>query len=317
MTPNGEIPAVLASLADVQNGTATHALAEPELVTLEQLVDPLAKAAQGGQDAAEKGEPRGFITGFPSLDGALGGCLEPGVHELHSNTGTGKTALAWQIATQSKNPCLYVSCEIKPVVMMRRLVARITDTPVRKLVGGRKREGGLGGSEVRKLAEDAIAKVPNASKLAIVDAKRQYASPEYLHKRIEALKGADPYFLLVIDSVHAWIRSAPVNAVSEYELITAGLTRLDQLAAELDIPLLLINERSRAAMKDGSVNASAGSRQFEYMAETVLSLESKGPGNQPRSKKIELTILKNRNGGTPPPFKFEFFGDVMRFEEVP
>jgi replicative DNA helicase len=310
---------VLASLADVQNGTATHALAEepPELFTLEQLVDPLAKAAQRGRDAAEKGEPRGFITGFPSLDSALGGCLEPGVHELHSNTGTGKTAFAWQIATQSRNPCLYVSCEIRPVVMMRRLVARITDTPVRKLVGGSKRDGGLDGSQVRKLAEDAITRVPNASKLAIVDAKRQYASPEYLHARVQALKGADPYFLLVIDSVHAWIRSTPVNAVSEYELITAGLTRLEQLAAELDIPVLLINERSRNGMEKGTVNASAGSRQFEYMAETVLSLEPPKPGDRPRSTKIDLKIQKNRNGGTPPPLKFEFLPDVMRFEEVP
>ena len=54
------------------------------------------------------GVPREPVIGLASLDRELGGWLQPGLHILHSNSGTGKTALGWQAVTTARHPALFV-----------------------------------------------------------------------------------------------------------------------------------------------------------------------------------------------------------------
>lgn len=277
----------------------------PRLVRLGDLVTEYEADAIAAHEAFATGKPRGPITGIAPLDHELGNVLQPGPHVLHSNSGTGKTAFAWQVATSAKHPNLYVTCEMGPLELMRRLVARVTDTYL-----GRLKSGELPPSDAIALFKRAAAAAPHTH---LLDATKAYASPDYLLEVATLAKGDSPHFLLVLDSAHAWVRSGQAE-VSEYEAMSAALTTVGQIARTLDCPVLLIAERSRAAMRDGGLNAAAGSRGFEYGAESVIGLDRKGHPDPRGASSVELTIDKNRNGPSGRKVSLMFYGAVQRFE---
>src|SRR2546425_697930 len=92
---------------------ATNGHAAPALPTLTRFVDLTAAftaEATAAHDAYTSGKPRGPVSGLRTLDAELGGCFEPGLHVLHGVPGSGKTALANQVAAHCGRPALIVSC---------------------------------------------------------------------------------------------------------------------------------------------------------------------------------------------------------------
>jgi hypothetical protein len=76
-------------------------------------------------------------------------------------------------------------------------------------------------------------------------------------------------FLLMLDSLHSWLEMLPDERSSEYEAINDGLASLRLLANQLVCPVLVIAERNRSAMKEGGINAGAGSRRIEFGSESA------------------------------------------------
>jgi replicative DNA helicase len=308
---NGRAPAEFAARPPAEQPRGLHLEAEEEkpklYPSLGRLLDEFCSDVDEAHEAKKQGRPRGPITGFPSLDRELGGFLHKGLHVLHGNSSAGKTAFAWQIATWAKHPTLYVSCEMDALELLRRLVARATDTFLGKF------SGDLDSADARRLAERAIATAPHT---ALLDATLGFADPEYLFEIVTDLKGTSPHFLLVIDSVHSWVDSN-LESASEYDALNAGLTVLRKLGQRLNCPVLAIAERSRAAMKEGGINAMAGTRRFEYGSASVISLDRKGNGDQSGALPIEVTVDKNRHGRNGGKIKMHFHAAVQRFEEAP
>lgn len=87
------------------------------------------------------------------------------------------------------------------------------------------------------------------------------------------------------------------------------------LAQQLNCPVLGIAERNRAAMDKGGMAASAGSRKFEYAAETVLDLSRSDDGPDGEVT-VTLAIQKNRNGGTSENVQLVFDGSHQHFMEL-
>jgi replicative DNA helicase len=287
---------------------ARDGVEKPRLVKLGQLLDEAQADAEAAHDAYTSGRPRGPITGLASLDRELGGWLQPGLHILHSNSGTGKTALGWQAVTTAKHPALFVSCEMGALELLRRLTARATNTFL-----GRLKSGELAPAVARQLYERAIATAPHAY---LVDATRAYASPEYLLEVAQLAKGQSAEFLLVLDSLHAWVEMLPDERSSEYEAINDGLASLRLLANRLVCPVLVIAERNRSTMKEGGINAGAGSRRIEFGSETVLSLDRKGKPGPTGSVTVEMVLDKNRHGASGKTITVIFDGATQRFTEV-
>ena len=275
---------------------------------LGQLLDEALADAEAAHDAYLAGRPRGPITGLASLDRELGGWLQPGLHILHSNSGTGKTALGWQAVTTAKHPAVFVSCEMGALELLRRLTARATSTYL-----GRLKSGELAPAVARQLYERAIATAPRAY---LVDATLAYASPDYLLEVASLAKGQSIEFLLVLDSLHSWVEMLPDERASEYEAINEGLASLRLLANKLACPVLVIAERNRSAMKEGGINAGAGSRRIEFGSETVLSLDRKGKPDPRGIVTIEMVLDKNRHGATGRTITVLFDGATQRFTEV-
>lgn len=305
--------------AAAQNGSTPTAPAQrPRLCLLSDLLDEWQSEAEAAHEARVSQTLRGPITGFKKLDEDLGGCLSPGLHIVHGQPGTGKTAWALQVAAQCGFPCLYVTCEMAPLELLRRHTARVTKTYL-----GRLKSGEIGPRESLELAQRAVMAAPY---LALVDATRAGAETAFLSQGVEAVRlraqenGADSrHVLLVVDSLHSWAEgvaaSGRVGEGSEYEILNAALLGLRGLSHSAHCPIVAISERNREAMKSGGLSAGAGTRKLEYGAESVLDL-SRVDEREDAGSAVGVTarLVKNRSGASGKETRFSFHGATQTFE---
>ena len=281
----------------------------PKLLPLASLLGELAEDAAARHDAHTRGIPRGPVSGLASLDKALGGVLEPGLHVVHGGPGVGKSAFGLQVATECGSPALLVTTEMRPLELLRRVIARTTGTYL-----GRLKSGEYAPEAVLAKAKEAIERVPQ---LVIGDACDAYADPEWLLDSAQIARGRERHLLVVVDSVHSWSEAARTE-LTEYDRLGAALDLLRALAGRLECPVLAVAERNRVNMREGGLHAAAGNRAFEYSAESVLSLDvdEKTPAPSAEEKVIKLVIAKNRNGPAVPGLKLAFHGALQRFRDL-
>ena len=282
----------------------------PQLCRMADLLGAWDADAQAAHQARLDGTPRGPLTGLPDLDRALGGCWGPGVHIMHGQPGAGKSAFALQVAAQCACPCLYLTCEMAPLELLRRLTARATGTFL-----GRLKSGELKPSDSLDLARHGAASAPQ---LALIDGTRAYAAPTYLRECAHIVRGDAKHLLIIVDSLHSWAESAPAMGATEYDTLNIALLSLKRLASELNCPILAIAERNRGSMQGGGLSAGAGSRKIEYGAETVLDLERGEGAREDMAGEVEVKakFCKNRHGAAGKSVALKFHGALQRFQEA-
>jgi replicative DNA helicase len=278
---------------------------------LADLVRELVADAEATLAAAAAGRPRGPRLGLPTLDAFLGQALEPGLHNLTGDPGSGKTALALQAAASCEFPALVVTGEQSAKVLFRRHIGRITKTPDAELKAAVP-------MRIRELAEQAAAAAPM---LTILDATRHPAPKEQiaalagaLRKRFKATSA-----LIVVDSLQCWSRGVRVG--DEYACIQAALADLVSIAYELASPVIVLSHRNRAAAgakedKAGMVSAK-GSADFEHLADTVLHLTPQGKADpcSDEPREVSCFIAKNRNGPAGFSLPLYFDGRTQTFSD--
>lgn len=289
------------------NGTSAAPLApSPVLFRFSDVIGEVLSDARDAHEAHRTGQPRGPMTGLRGLDAKLNGALPPGPIIVLGNTGAGKTAFVTQIAASCQCPALLVTCEMAPAELFRRQMARVCGQFL-----GRFKSGEMEPGEVERMAARTAEAMPN---LSLVDATRAYASPAYLQEVALREKGDARHFLLVIDSLHAWTRSAGIKA-PEYEALNESVQAIQTLARNLRCPVLVVCEQSRASMEAGGVNSGAGTRAIEYGAEIVLDLQA-GKDEASGEKPVTLSFAKNRHGAKDARVNLQFNGALQRFREV-
>jgi replicative DNA helicase len=288
---------------------AAETPATPTLLRLGDLLTAWEADAEAAHEALRTNTPRGPVTGLPRLDQELGGALAPGVHILHGNTGTGKTAYGLQTASACGCPCLFITTEMSPLELLRRHTARVTSTYL-----GKFKSGELLPRTSLDLVQQAIKAAPN---LVLADATLVFPSPEWIRMAAALAKGDGRHLLIVLDSLHTWVDMAPGEA-DEYTRLNAGLSALRQIASALGCAVLATAERNRATMRAGGVNAGAGSRKIEYGAETVIDLERDQDAREDAAGEVPVTVklAKNRNGAAGRKVELRFHGALQRFREV-
>jgi replicative DNA helicase len=286
------------------------------LISFADVLGSFRADADAAHEAKLTGVPRGPITGFNRLDREIGHSLAPGLHGVHGNAGSGKTAFALQLAATCRFPALYVTCEMAPTELLRRHTARITKTYL-----GRLKSGEMTGEDAERLARQAIESTPL---LSLMDGTRGPVLTSRIQEGFEIIKrkyNVKTAFI-VIDSLQSWIESAavalPAGASSnEYELLNFGIKSLRDLSHEISSPILFISERNRDSMKTGGLNAGAGSRKIEYGAETVFDLDRdmKEVANGAGEYEVILRIAKNRHGSVGVEIPLYFNGALQSFRE--
>lgn len=279
------------------------------LCRLSDVLGALRRDADAAFDACVTGNPRGAISGLASLDRELSGAFAPGVHFIHGNAGTGKTAFCLQVAANARCPALFVTCEMSTVELLRRHTARVTKTFL-----GRLKSGEMSGADTERLALEACETAPD---LAFADATTGPASLAFIYQCAQAVKGDAPHLLIVVDSLHSWAQGLE-SGLPEYEVLNAALQGLQRLAAQMSCAVLVVSERNRASMKDGGMNAGAGTRKIEYSAETIIDLARDPKQSQDGLGEVEiiLKLEKNRHGAAGKALSLHFNGALQEFMET-
>jgi len=284
----------------------------PRLIRPADLLGQWDADADARHQAKQSGQSLGPVVGLPSLDTALGGSLQTGLHIVHGVPGVGKTAFALHLAVSCGCPCLYVTCEMSSLELLRRITARATSTYL-----GRFKSGELAPEVSKGLVREAV---PQARLLALLDATQSPVLPAMLLDLADAtraLEPASPHLMIIVDSLHSWAEGLPGD-MPEYEALNAGLRSLRQIASRLGCPVLAIAERNRTSMKDGGLSAGAGSRKIEYGAESVLDLDTEKDAREDSNgeKSITCRISKNRNGASGREIRLKFHGAFQRYTEA-
>lgn len=288
--------------------SGTAGAPSPRVMRLGDLLGEWEADAKAANDALINQTARGPVTGFPILDRELGGALWPGLHILHGQPGAGKTAFALQVAAQCGVPCLFISCEMSPLELLRRITARVTSTFL-----GRFKTGEMAPADSLAKARQAVMTVPH---LAIADLTQAFAMPSWLAQQAINCKGDGRHVLVIVDSLHSWAQAAPGNLV-EYEALNAAIQSIRKLAAVIDCPVLAVAERNRASMGGGGLSAGAGTRKIEYGAETVIDLgREEDPDPTTGEVAVCVKLVKNRNGAPGREVDLAFHGAMQRFREV-
>lgn len=286
------------------------------LYRLGDLLGEIERDAEEAHQAYMGGHARGAVSGFASLDEQLGGAFFPGLHVIHGGPGTGKTALALQIAATCGTPALFVSCEISPLEIMRRLMARTSGIYLQRF-----KSGELEPAEVRARAHVAGEKSPL---LALADGTAGFPDSDWLQRQASLVRGDERHLLIVVDSLHTWASRAPWGARStEYDGLNTALGALEQLAGALAAPVLVISERNRTGMESGGMSAAKGTSRIEYAGESVIGMNTETDRDTRRpipfdangERPVKLWIEKNRHGEGGRAVSLLFHGALQRFRE--
>ena len=281
------------------------------LMLLRDVLGDVRADADAAHEARITGKPRGAISGLANLDRELSGAFAPGLHFIHGNAGTGKTAFALQTAAECQSPAMFVTCEMSPAELLRRHTARVTETYLHRL-----KSGEMAGADAERLHLRGIEK---ARELAFVDATGAAAKNEFLFNAAQIVKGDAKHLLIVIDSLHSWTQGLALG-LPEYEALNAAVGGLQRLSRRLSCAILIVSERNRDSMKSGGdgINSGAGTRKIEYGAETVISLERASDTKEDGRGEVDvvLKLAKNRHGAAGKPIKLKFHGALQRFTEA-
>ena len=264
-------------------------------------------------------------TGFAKLDAALGGGLHPGMYIIGAISSIGKTTFIIQSAdqiAQNGHDVIIISLEMSRFELMAKSISRHTyynsggdkrnAKTTRDIMGGKWR---INSSKERELVERSIKDYYEYShRIYIYEGVGNVGMPEIrniVEKHIQ-LTGNLP--VVIIDYLQI---IAPHNErASDKQIVDRAVLDLKKLSRDKNIPIIAISSFNRdnynspvnmASFKEsGAVEYSSDillGMQFAGMDELAKSSEKRSEmtsniedKKRADPRKIELKILKNRNG---------------------
>ena len=270
--------------------------------TLRRFMDYVVKAGERRDN---------FIsTGFPKLDGILGGgFIRGGLYILGARPAVGKSTFALNLADNITGNVLFVSLEMSPEQILAKRVSCLTGYTASRLLSGN---------------------IPDAAweKVAIATTKIE-RSGVYINSRYD----------LTVQEVHLIAQSVPelrcivldylgliqpaTRSGSTYEQVSAISRELKRMAISLNVPVVCLCQLSRkieerkgrkpmlSDLRDsGAIEQDADGVLFLYREDYYTD----GPADGFPSA-VELTVAKNRHGKTGED-QFNFWLSSSTFREI-
>lgn len=242
---------------------------------------------------------------WPALHRDFPGLRNGGLTVLAARPGTGKSALAVQLAVATATAgkgVLFCSLEMPADEITLRMVAHVSGVPLGAI------DGSLPVQEVRRLQSLEI-QIDDRAGVTIADVRSAA-----LKFKADLEGRALELGLVVIDHMHIMRHGPGRNPVSEINETTMGMKAL---AKELALPVLALaqlNRNSESRPNEcpqlSDLRASGG---IEQDADVVMFLHKPSPDQEPRT--VQLTVAKNRQGKAPAQVFLDFFGATSRFVE--
>ena len=292
--------AALDGLSEVRGGNATSSPSD-------SLRDFLSFRAE-----VNEGKRQAIKTGFPSLDGVLGGFARGGLYIIAARPGVGKSALGIAIADMMarEHTVLYASLEMSAAELNARRVAAFSPAPCTfgKLLFGKT-------TETEDAAVIAACGVLAERKLHIL------AVPSLTVPQLEIQARNIHAQVVMVD--YLGLLSATDRKASEYERVTQISGDLKRLAKRLNCVVLALCQLNRESTT-GSVDSRPklsqlrSSGAIEQDADGVLLLSRPEYGqteiqrDPAEPQEFLVDVAKNRHGrcGTA---KLEWWAPVNRF----
>lgn len=248
---------------------------------------------------------RGISTGFTGLDNLLSGLQKGDLIILASRPSLGKSALALDIArnvaVKEKKAVGFFSLEMSKDQIVDRLIASQAGVDLWKLRTG-------------KLQEDDFLAIQNALG-ALSEAPifiDDISSTNVLQMRAMARRLQAEYDLGLIIIDYLQLIDARNPNLSVVQQVTENSRALKSLAKELNVPVLVLSQLSRAVeQRSPQIPRLADLREsgsIEQDADVVMFIyrEDKYNSNTPRKNIADIIVAKHRNG---PPGKVELYFD--------
>lgn len=285
----------------IQGSNYQRGLLSP-MDTLRRFMDYVVKA----------GEKRdNFIsTGFPRLDGILGGgFIRSGLYILGARPAVGKSTFAMNLADGIAGNLLFVSLEMSPEQILAKRVSSLTGYTASKLLSG----------QLPDKAWEAVAMATTS-----IDKSGVYINSRYdlTVQEIHLLAQSVPELRCIILDYLGLIQPA-TRSGSTYEQVSAISRELKRMAVSLNVPVVCLCQLSRKIEerkdKKPMLSDLRDSGAIEQDADGVLFLfrddyYTGGPGDGLPSS-VELTVAKNRHGQTGED-QFNFWLSSSTFREV-
>ncbi len=262
------------------------------------VIGALTWASAGAMDAAVPMQ-------WPALRREFPGLRSGGLTVLAARPGTGKSALAVQLAVataQAGKGVLFCSLEMPAEEIVLRMVAHVSGIPLNAIVDA------LPEHEVRALQTLDI-RIDDRAGIGMADVRAAALKfkSELQSRNIEL-------GLVVIDHMHIMKHGPGRNPVSELNDTTIAMKAL---AKELALPVLALAQLNRNSESRPSecpqlsdLRASGG---IEQDADVVMFLHKPAAEEEPTT--VQLTIAKNRQGRAPARVFLEFSGATSFFRE--
>lgn len=261
------------------------------------------------------GKRQTIKTGFPSIDGILGGFAPGGLYVMAARPGVGKSALGIALADMMAkvHTVLYASLEMNEAELNARRVAAVSDAPCtfEKLLFKRTTENentavinACGRLYERRLQISAV------SSLTVPELENQARNV-----------GAE---VVVVD--YLGLLSATDKRLSEYDRITQISGDLKKLAKRLGCVVLALCQLNRESVSSGGADVRPklsqlrSSGAIEQDSDGVLLLHRPEYGQQEVSRdaaapqQFFVDVAKNRHGRTGTA-ELAWFAPINRFED--
>ena len=300
-TSNELLAALQREAQAIQGSNYQRGLLSP-VDTLRRFMDYVVKA----------GEKRdNFIsTGFPRLDGILGGgFIRGGLYILGARPAVGKSTFALNLADGIAGNLLFVSLEMSPEQILAKRVSRLTGYTASKLLSG----------QLPDKAWEAVAMATTS-----IDKSGVYINSRYdlTVQEIHLLAQSVPELRCIILDYLGLIQPA-TRSGSTYEQVSAISRELKRMAVSLNVPVVCLCQLSRKIEerkdKKPMLSDLRDSGAIEQDADGVLFLYREdyytGSPADGFPSTVELTVAKNRHGKTGED-QFNFWLSSSAFREV-
>ena len=270
--------------------------------TLRRFMDYVVKA----------GEKRdNFIsTGFPKLDGILGGgFIRGGLYILGARPAVGKSTFALNLADGITGNLLFVSLEMSPEQILAKRVSRLTGYTASRLLS----------EDLPDSAWEAVAMATTTIEQGGVYINSRY---DLTVQEIHLLAQSVPELRCVVLDYLGLIQPA-TRGGSTYEQVSAISRELKRMAISLNVPVVCLCQLSRkieerkdrkpmlSDLRDsGAIEQDADGVLFLYREDYYTGSPADGFPSP-----VELTVAKNRHGKTGED-QFNFWLSASTFLEV-
>lgn len=274
---------------------------------LEEAFARIDKLSKGGNAL------RGVATGFKDLDNILSGLQKSDLVMLAARPSLGKTTLALDIACNAalgqNVPVGIFSLEMSQDQLVDRVLASQSGVTLWKIRTGNLRDNDF---TALQQAFGALSKAPifidDTNSTSVLQIRA-------MARRLQSEKGLG---LIIVDYIQL-LESRAENRVQQVSEISRALKGL---ARELDIPVLVLSQLSRAIEHRGGeakpkLSDLRESGSLEQDADVVLFIhrEDKIKENSNRKNIADIIIAKHRNGPTGQ-ISLYFNGKAVRFEAL-